>query len=229
MEQLHDLLTHITWLSVLVRIALSVLIGGLIGSERGRHGRAAGLRTHILVCLGSTLAALVGFYAHETLQLGNDPLRVSAQVISGVGFLGAGTILTKKNAQVTGLTTAAGIWATGCIGVVLGAGFYLAAVMGSAAALLTNSVFVRWERSDKLKNSVTYYAELCDISYVNGFYAQYSTDRVHVQMVPAYSQMADHVGMELICTGKEDDAQHFLEQLRTHPGVLCAVPITTKS
>ncbi len=123
--------------SVAVRIGLAMIIGGLIGIERGKQGRAAGMRTHILVCLGSTLTAMIGFYVNQEHGLATDPMRISAQVVSGIGFLGVGTILLKGKFQITGLTTAACVWATATIGLALGAGFYEGAILVFAAIFLT--------------------------------------------------------------------------------------------
>ena len=97
-----------TW-SAVFRIFLAVLLGGIIGLERGHHGRAAGLRTHILVCLGSALTSMMSVYVSQILGNGGDILRIPAQVISGIGFLGAGMIILKNNNVITGLTTAAGV------------------------------------------------------------------------------------------------------------------------
>ncbi len=123
-----DLMT-INDTSILLRLLLAVLCGGIIGFERGRAGRPAGLRTHILVCLGSTLAIMTNQYVFETYGI-SDPTRLGAQVISGIGFLGAGTIIVTGRHQVKGLTTAAGLWATACMGLAIGIGFYKAAIIG---------------------------------------------------------------------------------------------------
>ena len=93
-----DVLQELTGEAILLRLVLALLCGGVVGWERGRHGRAAGLRTHILVCLGACLAALSGVYTSEVLGFAGDPNRVAAQVLSGVGFLGAGTILIGRQA-----------------------------------------------------------------------------------------------------------------------------------
>ena len=113
--------------SIILRLLLAVILGGIIGFERGRAGRPAGLRTHILVCLGSALAIMTNQYITETYNVG-DPSRMAAQVISGIGFLGAGTIIVTGRHQVKGLTTAAGLWATACMGLAIGIGFYKAAI-----------------------------------------------------------------------------------------------------
>ena len=110
--------------TVLIRLTLCVLVGGIIGVERGRQGRAAGMRTHILVCMGAALVTMMGFYITQELHLDGDPMRIAAQVVSGIGFLGIGTIMLKGRFQITGLTTAAGLWCAATIGLALGAGFY---------------------------------------------------------------------------------------------------------
>jgi len=121
-------LSSINDTTILLRLFLSVLLGGLIGFERGRAGRPAGLRTHILVCLGSTLAIMTNQYIFEKYGV-SDPSRMAGQVISGIGFLGAGTIIVTGRHQVKGLTTAAGLWATACMGLAIGIGFYKAAIV----------------------------------------------------------------------------------------------------
>ncbi|MDF2513505.1 MAG: MgtC/SapB transporter [Herbinix sp.] len=113
--------------TIILRLLLAVVLGGIIGFERGRAGRPAGLRTHILVCLGSALAIMTNQYITERYNVG-DPTRMAAQVISGIGFLGAGTIIVTGRHQVKGLTTAAGLWATACMGLAIGIGFYKAAI-----------------------------------------------------------------------------------------------------
>ncbi|MDF2962181.1 MAG: magnesium transporter MgtC [Paenibacillus sp.] len=126
--------------NITLRLALAVLMGGLIGFEREWSNHAAGLRTHILVCLGSTLIMLLSVYGFsdfaklENVRL--DPARLAAQVISGIGFLGAGTILFTGKA-ITGLTTAASLWVVAAIGLTIGAGFYYASALACVFALLS--------------------------------------------------------------------------------------------
>ena len=133
--------------SIITRLVLALLFGGIIGLERGRQRRAAGLRTHILVCVGAALTAMVGFYARDMLGITNsDPLRVSAQVISGIGFLGVGTIMVKGRFQIVGLTTAAGLWVTAAIGISLGTGFYEGALIAFLLSIFTIMVMNKIER-----------------------------------------------------------------------------------
>lgn len=145
MAEFIDYLRSFNLATVIIRLVLALLVGGVIGLERGRQGRAAGMRTHILVCLGSALTAMLGIYTNEVLGYMSDPMRVSAQVISGIGFLGAGTILIKGRFQITGITTAAGLWATAAAGLALGVGFYEGALITFAITILTVVVLHRFE------------------------------------------------------------------------------------
>ena len=144
--------------SVVVRLVLATILGGIIGLERGRHGRAAGLRTHILVCIGSAMTSLIGLFASAVLNNNGDIFRISAQVISGIGFLGVGMILVRNRAIVTGLTTAAGLWATSTIGIAIGFGFYLGALIATAICVLAVTLFGFLER--KSKTVTCLYAEI---------------------------------------------------------------------
>lgn len=123
---------EVTYLAVALRIFAAVILGGLIGLERGMKNRAAGLRTHMLVCVGSCLIMVTNQFIYQFSGAG-DPVRMGAQVVSGIGFLGAGTIMVTRRHQVKGLTTAAGLWTAAGVGLALGIGFYEAALIGSLA------------------------------------------------------------------------------------------------
>lgn len=211
--------------SVAFRILLATLIGGCIGSERGRHGRAAGLRTHILVCLGSTMTVMLGIYSVQVLGLGGDPLRVSAQVVSGIGFLGAGTILTRNHTHVTGLTTAAGLWATACLGLAIGLGFYSAVIIAWVVMMVTITVFTRLERGIKRSHTDTYYLELNDLTRVNEFSREMGSSAISLQVIPARSKSPGHIGLELV-TGDTEHSTQLLEKLRALSYVVIAIPVT---
>ena len=125
-------------IALFFRLFLSALLGGIIGLEREAHGRAAGLRDHMLVCVGSALASVLSIFLYNHYA-GSDPSRIMSQVISGIGFLGAGAIL-RFRASVAGLTTAASLWVVAVIGLVVGAGFYVAALI--ATLLVWSSLFL---------------------------------------------------------------------------------------
>ena len=151
-------MTTLSFWEVLLRLGLASLCGGLIGIDRGKKRRAAGFRTHMLVCMGAALSMVLGTYLSAMLSSGLwvlDPLtdsmktdvsRFGAQVINGIGFIGAGTIIITGRHQVKGMTTAAGFWASACMGLAIGAGFYSAAVIGCTFIILTIVVFSKLER-----------------------------------------------------------------------------------
>ena len=126
-----DPFREFTFSTVILRLVLAMVFGGIIGLEGARKGRPAGFRTYMLVCLGAALTMLLGQYELELLKIQPaladtqpDVARFSAQVVNGIGFLGAGTIIVTGKQQIKGLTTAAGLWASGCVGIAIGAGFY---------------------------------------------------------------------------------------------------------
>ena len=152
-------------LSTVLRLLAAVIIGGLIGSERARHGRAAGMRTHILVCLGACMTSMTSMFVSDVLGNNGDVFRIPAQVVSGIGFLGAGMIILKNNNMITGLTTAAGVWTTATIGVALGYGYYVGAAAVTVLFLSTIVLFARFER--KRKAAEVIYIEIDNAYKVN--------------------------------------------------------------
>lgn len=152
-------------LSTVLRSLAAVVIGGLIGSERARHGRAAGMRTHILVCLGACMTSMTSMFVSDALGNNGDVFRIPAQVVSGIGFLGAGMIILKNNNMITGLTTAAGVWTTATIGVALGYGYYVGAAAVTVLFLSTIVLFARFER--KRKAAEVIYIEIDNAYKVN--------------------------------------------------------------
>ncbi|HHX77774.1 MAG TPA: MgtC/SapB family protein [Firmicutes bacterium] len=133
--------------SMLFRLFLAVLFGGLVGYERERHGRPAGLRTHILVCLGSALIMIVSAYGFldESFYPLADPSRIASQVVSGIGFLGAGTIM-RQGVNIRGLTTAASLWVVAAIGLSVGLGFYKEALVTTVLVLTSLYVLAAVEK-----------------------------------------------------------------------------------
>ena len=138
-------LRQVSYLSVILRLVCSVIIGGVIGLERGMKNRPAGLRTYMLVCVGSCLVMMTNQFIYQSTGSG-DPMRLGAQVISGIGFLGAGTIVVTQHNQIKGLTTAAGLWACAAAGLALGIGFYEAAIAGGFAIF---AVMTLMQKMDK--------------------------------------------------------------------------------
>ena len=153
-------LREVTFLSVAVRIAAALIVGGILGLERERKNRAAGLRTYMLVCVGACLIMLTNQYIYQTTGSG-DPMRLGAQVVSGIGFLGAGTIIVTKRNQIKGLTTAAGLWSSAAVGLSLGVGFYEAALAAGAAIYFVMTVLRYWDiRMHKRSRYMDLYMEV---------------------------------------------------------------------
>ncbi|MBQ5592393.1 MAG: MgtC/SapB family protein [Clostridia bacterium] len=140
-----DYLRDVTTVSVLFRLFLAVMCGGLIGIEREHKRRPAGFRTHILICLGASMTTLTSQYLFYNLNLYTDIGRLGAQVVAGIGFIGAGAIIVTKRRQVKGLTTAAGLWTCAIIGLAVGAGYYEAAVISTFVILVAEILFVKFE------------------------------------------------------------------------------------
>ena len=138
--------------SVLLRLTLAVLLGGIIGINREHKRQPAGFRTYMMVCMGAALTMVLGQYQYMMLDIVwkeaqrevgmiTDVTRLGAQVINGIGFLGTGTILVTEQREVKGLTTAAGLWASACVGLAIGAGFYEGVLLGFLAILLSIEIF----------------------------------------------------------------------------------------
>ncbi len=168
-----DAIREITLSAVLIRSLIATVIGGLIGLERGMKNRPAGFRTYMLVCLGSCVVAMTNQYVCQVFLTG-DPTRMAAQVISGIGFLGAGTIIVTKRSQIKGLTTAAGLWAAAALGLSVGVGFYECAVIGTLLIYIILSLLHELDtRMRKRTHQIEAYIELdenvslgCFIRYI---------------------------------------------------------------
>ena len=151
---------EVTYIAIAIRIAVAVILGGIIGLERGLKNRPAGLRTYMLVCVGACLIMVTNQYIYQVFGTG-DPVRMGAQVVSGIGFLGAGTIVVTKRNQIKGLTTAAGLWAAAAVGLSVGIGLYEAAVIGGAVIFIVLSLIHSWDnRMRQNSKIVEIYVEL---------------------------------------------------------------------
>ena len=133
-----------TQLDLLARAAIAVLLGSLVGIERELQSEEAGLRTHALVALGAAMFTVVSSNAFQSLS--PDPTRIAAQIVTGIGFIGAGTIIRQER-SVRGLSTAASLWAVGAVGMACGAGLYVFAVGGTVLALVVLEVLDRMEQA----------------------------------------------------------------------------------
>ena len=156
MMEVLDFLREINVASICLRIILSIIIGGVLGLERGRKNRPAGFRTYVLVCLGSAMVMMTNQYVFQEYGV-SDPTRMGAQVISGIGFLGAGTIMVIGRQRIKGITTAAGMWASACCGLAIGIGFYEASVIGGIA------IFIVMEFLEKTDGAVRNQSNVMDV------------------------------------------------------------------
>ena len=212
--------------SVLVRIILCVITGGLIGLERGKTGRAAGMRTHILVCVGASLTVMVGLFCTKVLGYSTDPMRIAAQVVSGIGFLGVGTILIKGRFMITGLTTAAGLWATATIGLAAGVGFYEGALLTFAVTILTVTIFHKIEyKLNKHLSRFGIYIEVkgCEnirpaINLIKENYTTYD-----IQVTSPRSGIQNNVGIEANIIGSKTPPDETVRDLEKNEVIIFAL------
>ncbi len=211
-----------------VRLLLAALLGGLVGFERERHNRPAGLRTHILVCVGSALVMMVSVFGFGGDEIRGDQARIAAQVVSGIGFLGAGTIL-RQGSAVRGLTTAASLWVVAAVGLAVGIGMHKAAtfatvlVLAALFALSHVEIFMARGRSKKSLwiRAVDQPGLLGRVGTVLGNQGVSITnvDLSSVEFLEAYG--SDTVTMDLEVKITEDFNSHnLLFQLLRVPGVL---------
>ena len=190
---------------VIVRLGLAVLMGSTIGNERAKHGQSAGARTHLLVCLGSALSALISVYLAEMIGSTGDMTRISAQVISGIGFLGAGMIMIKNNNVIKGLTTAAGVWTTSIIGIALGFGFYYGAFVAFVLFLAAIIAFSKLEHSRISR--VAAYVEIDDMSVANKIILEMKErfgKNFTYRIIAARSGNVEHLGIDIEIDKKLD-------------------------
>ena len=145
MLSVFDGLRDMTLLSVTARLLLAVFCGGLIGMEREFKRRPAGFRTHILICLGAAMTTLTSQYLYLHMHYYTDIARLGAQVVAGIGFIGAGTIIVTRKQRVKGLTTAAGLWTSAIVGLALGGGFYEGGILTTLLILLAEMLFSKME------------------------------------------------------------------------------------
>ncbi|HHV28467.1 MgtC/SapB family protein [Acetivibrio mesophilus] len=186
------------YLIVVIRLLLACVLGGVIGYERESTNRPAGFRTHILVCVGSALVMITSQYIFERYKgVANiDPARLGAQVISGIGFLGAGTII-REGANVRGLTTAASLWAVSCVGIAAGIGFYEGAIISTVIIYITLILLKRTEKhiTKKRKLSV-FYIQTEDmpgqIGTIGGIFGKYNVTIRNIEFIN------DDIGKEVL-------------------------------
>ena len=216
--------------SIIIRFTVATLCSSIIGFQRGKQRHAAGLRTHILVCIGATATMLVNQYIALNINPASDPARMGAQVVSGIGFLGAGTIIVTGNRQrqrIKGLTTAAGLWASACMGLLIGIGFYSAAVIMCAflyaviAAL--NVLDERYLKSSPFVRAyIEYQADNISFSAILGALRAEGWHITEVEFLPQSSSGSTGVVLDLYTQKKDGTGEQALSIIRGVDGVLFA-------
>lgn len=218
----NEYLQSLSFASILLRLMLALVCGGLLGLERGKKKRPAGFRTHMLVCVGSALAMITNQYMAEHYA-GIDASRMGAQVISGIGFLGAGTIMVTGLQKIRGLTTAAGLWVVACIGLAFGTGFYSGGIIATVLCYVINTVLHRVEtKMETNARVIGIYVELTDVSYVGRLLEKLRQLDINVtEFETGKARVSDsHVGV-LLVVKLAHFVQHseVLEQLDMVEGV----------
>ena len=216
-------LQQLNYLSIVIRILLAAMIGCLIGLERERKNRPAGFRTYTLVSVGACLVMMTNQYMFSLYQSG-DPARLGAQVISGVGFLGAGTILVTRSSQVRGLTTAAALWTSACVGLALGTGFYAGALIVGGVLLVVTILFRPLNDVLQRKNGfMRLYAHFDTSDDIDAFLRECTAEKVAVgDMQPLMQKDADKGGIVVLIEMKnvaETDHETLVRKFSALRGV----------
>lgn len=220
-------LRELSIISIFFRFLLSTGCSAMIGYERSKRRHAAGLRTHIVVCIGASSVMLLNQYLSIFFNSNADPARLGAQVISGIGFLGAGTIVItghQRGQRVTGLTTAAGLWASACMGLVIGSGFYEAAVI-MCGFLFCVIVWLNRLEEKYLKNSTVmrFYIEYTAETPFSTILATLRKNRwhlAHLEYPGGNSCPINSAIIDVQRSGQDSDRNALLETLRNTRGVL---------
>ncbi len=220
-ETVNAYLGEINALSTFVRLALALICGGVLGMERGKKNRPAGFRTYMLVCVGATLVMLTNQYICDLYGTG-DPARLGAQVISGIGFLGAGTIIVTGRNRVKGLTTAAGLWADACVGLAIGIGFYSAAIIGCTMILVVMSVLHRIDdrmmSNTKVMDLYMEFGKMADLGNFMSYLKEHGIKITEIEMTK--SNNVEDIGVAVLLTLK-------LEKKRPHTEILQLLSMAT--
>lgn len=225
-ESLYMYLREINTLSIIIRLTLATICGGILGAERGRKKRPAGFRTHILVCIGAAIIMITSQYMSDVLKLSGDASRMGAQVISGIGFLGAGTIMVVGKNEVKGLTTAAGLWACACMGLAIGIGFYEGAIISCIFLYAVVTVLHKLDVYSRTHTKILdIYVELEEIVGISNFMKVVKADgtkitNVEVRKTEQHNQKLIGLTMTLTLAQKMDHSEYMM-QLNNIDGVCC--------
>lgn len=210
-----------TW-SILFRIILALLLGGVLGIEREQKQRPAGLRTYVVVCLGAALACITNIYMYERLG-SSDPARIPAQVISGIGFLGAGTILVTRSNHIRGLTTAAGLWCAASIGIAVGTGFYSGAIICCITIVISLRLLSAVDKNFvKYNKYINLYAEYRESAFIHDLIIYTRDNDYKLQELEIYPGKGDAPGYATFTLKIKNPQLRLavIEDLRSIAGVI---------
>ena len=214
---------EITRMSIVVRIICALIVGGIIGLERGAKNRPAGLRTYMVVCVGACLIMLTNQYIYQFTGSG-DPMRLGAQVVSGIGFLGAGTIIVTKHNQIKGLTTAAGLWAAAGVGLALGIGFYEAAITAALSIYVVLTIVQKWENRIHRRNRfLEVYVEIEHDLHFSELTQQLRNLKFSIENIQFESDLGvdsnSHAVVLSLKSSKKEDHHMLLRQIKKIKGI----------
>lgn len=216
-------LQELNIVSISLRLFLALVCGGILGIERERKRRPAGFRTYMLVCIASALVMITSQYIHDVYNT-SDPTRMGAQVISGIGFLGAGTIIVTGRQQVKGLTTAAGLWASACMGLAIGIGFYEVAIIGLIFIMLVMAILHKLDSvvisKSKVIDIYTEVDEIGDISILIDYLRKNNMSVSDIQITKSKSHGdIGAVALMTIKTEEKEDHKEIVERLGSVNGI----------
>ena len=220
---------QLTLAAVIIRTVTAIVLGGILGMERGLKNRPAGLRTYMLVCLGACLVMITNQYIYQVLGSG-DPVRMGAQVISGIGFLGAGTIMVTPHSQIKGLTTAAGLWASACVGLAIGIGFYEVAIVGAVGIFVILTVVqILDDYMHTRSRTVEAYVELENDVSIGDFIAyarKYDIEPQDIQLEHKFTTLTNRTSFVVVLNmPRRAKPKELLEILQALEGIVCVQPL----
>lgn len=212
--------TELNILPILLRLVLSMFIGGILGLERGLKKRPAGFRTHMLVCMGATVVMLTSEFMMERFG-GSDGMRMGAQVISGIGFLGAGTIMVTGHDHISGLTTAASLWVAACVGIAVGIGFYEGAILGFVLVFSVLTFFSKIEKFlYKQAGRLDLFIVLDSVESIGEMISTAQSLGITIRKLELSGKNADDtVELSVVMNNRGKNKEHVIAQLSKNGGI----------
>ena len=228
MLHIFDPVRTLSFAAILIKLLLSFLLGALIGLERSYHNKPAGFRTHILVVLGACIASLTGLYLYINMHLPTDVSRIAAGVVTGLGFIGAGTIIVTRKQTVKGLTTAAGLWTSGLIGLAVGAGFFEGGILGTMMILLVETYFTslrsRIQLTPEFEIALSYHHRT-DLDNVMRYCKDQRTYVRNLRIRADGDGPARYTAILELQADNERKKAALIDQIRIMPGIISAAEL----